>query len=396
MAGVTDAGFESKSLATIQSDVENAVKAAFGESTPMSGDTNTGVLIGIMSELLSELWDLAEDVYNAGYPDTAGTSDALEGISAITGTLREDPTKSTVSVTLTGTPTTIVPAGTVFSVVGTEARFETIAEATIGGGGTVAVECESEEFGAIVAASGTLTVIETPVSGLTSVTNALDAVLGSAEETLPALRLRRETELRRAGKAAADAIRTDVLTVANVTACTVLENATDATDGNGLPPHSIEVLVLGGTDAAVAAAIWDSKAAGIATFGGETESVTDDSGNAHDVNFSRPDDLEAWLSINLTTNADYPVTGDADVKAAIVAWAEDAATGYAVGADLILSKLYPVILEIAGIDDVVAITSVVQAAGAGTPTHPGDYTAGNKSVDVRELLTFDTSWITIT
>lgn len=459
--GVTDDGFVVKPLETIEDELKAELRADLGESLPLTGDTNLGVIVGIFAEKFSELWDLGQAVYAAMYPDSASTDEAMENIAAITGTLREVPVKSTVTLSMTGTPATAVPAETKFSVTATEVQFENIAQATIAaatawaistvyvvgdirtnasriyrcitngtsagsggptttstditdntahwrylgeGTGYITAACESVDYGAIVAAAFTLVNIDTPVAGLSNVTNLADAVPGAAEETLSALRVRREDELRVQGNSAPDAIRADLLLVTGVTSATVFYNDTDATDGNGLPPHSVEALVLGGTSAAVAAALFASAAGGIKTYGSVTESVNDASGNAQSVRFSRPDGKDAYIKVTVLTNANFPATGAADIKQALVNYAEgnlldESGTaifgGYQAGDDLIHAKLYLAILSIDGIDDVTALTSALVASGAGAPGG-GSYTTANKAVAARELLVFDTAFITIT
>ena len=67
----------------------------------------------------------------------------------------------------------------------------------------------------------------------------------------------------------------------------VFLNETDEQDANGIPPHSIAAVVSGGTDEAIARAIFDHKPPGIATYGNTTVDVTDEDGNVHPVSFSR-------------------------------------------------------------------------------------------------------------
>ncbi len=55
------------------------------------------------------------------------------------------------------------------------------------------------------------------------------------------------------GNATPDAIRGDLLIVEGVLSVTVFENDTDITNAAGLPPHSLEGVVLQGDDVAVAA-----------------------------------------------------------------------------------------------------------------------------------------------
>lgn len=100
-------------------------------------------------------------------------------LSRLIEQFKKDPAeRSTATLTLSGTPGTIVPAGSLIKHNLSGAEFQTVAPATIGGGGSVDVGAESILYDAISANIGTLTVIQTPVAGWASVTNAAAAVLG--------------------------------------------------------------------------------------------------------------------------------------------------------------------------------------------------------------------------
>lgn len=103
------------------------------------------------------------------------------------GITRRPATKATGQVTFTGTPGTVIPAGTQVSTASSEAApaifFATKAEATIGDGGTVTVDIEAVEAGASGnVAAGTITMLAQPVAGVTSVTNAAATTGGLDEE----------------------------------------------------------------------------------------------------------------------------------------------------------------------------------------------------------------------
>jgi uncharacterized phage protein gp47/JayE len=383
MAGLTSAGFEIKTLQDIKTELEDAFRSRLGASIDTSQQSVIGQLIAIMADRESELWELAESIYASQYPDSAsGTS--LDNVASITGTTRDAPSRSTVAVTLTGNPGTLIEAGKVASVSGTGARFFLTADVTLDGGGTGAGEMESEEFGPVVANSGTLTVIETPVGGWSAVTNAVDAELGSELESDASLRVKRLEELQVAGNAAINAIRGRVLQVEGVESVTVFQNVDSVTNGDGMPPHSVEVMVEGGDDQEIIDAVFESVAAGIKTHGTESGTATDDSGNDHAIEFSRPDLQPIKVEVTLTYDADeYPADGDDQVAEAVVAAARER---FLVGNDVILSALEPAVWGIAGVYDVTLIRASIDPAAFGT---------SNITINARDLPDFDTSLVTV-
>lgn len=162
----------------------------------------------------------------------------------------------------------------------------------------------AEQVGAIGVATGSLNDIATPVSGWNVVTNLLAGTAGAQKEKDSAFRSRRDQELAAPGNTTADAIRANILAVnagsadpnhEPPTACTVFFNDTDYTDSNGVPPHSVEILVQGGTTADIAQAIWDSVGGGTRTYGTRTDIVLDSGGTSQAVNWTRPTEVPIWL-----------------------------------------------------------------------------------------------------
>ena len=444
--GLTSTGWVSKPFAVCQTEWQAALRVIYGDDLDLEPESFFGRLCAHAAERESLLWELGEGIVAAFDPDAApGT--LLDSLMALTGALRLAASPSTTTVTLTGVPTTVVAAGKIVSNAGnTASRFDTATSATIaaltawvggtsyvigdrryngsnayvcitagtaaGSGGPtttaaditdntchwrwlgagigavdVLVSCEVD--GPTIALSGALTHIETPVTGWTGAINLLDAVPGRLIESDAAARVRRASLLQSSGNAAADAIRDALLvvdagTLDPVTSCRVFSNETDATDSNGLPPHSVMALVQGGTDAAIAAALWKSKAGGIATYGTTSVAITDESGLAQTVSFTRPTLKPCYINvINLQIDtALYPVDGDDQVKAAIVAFAD---AYYQVGTTVRASRL----AAECWIPGVLGVTYL-----AIDWTNSG-YLANDLTLGVTELAEFDTSRIQI-
>lgn len=236
---------------------------------------------------------------------------------------------------------------------------------------------QAEELGALEAEANSLTVIDTPVLGWDSVTNPLAASAGNEEETDEELRLRfRNSKFERSTNIL-DALYSALTNVDSVESVTVYENDTDATDGNGLPPHSFMAVVLGGESEDIANTIWLNKPAGISSIGSTTVEIIDSQGFARDINFERPDPIPIYIEIELTTDSSYPADGDDQIKAAIINYAQE---NFRVGSDIIWSRLFTPINEIPGhqIDNLFIGTS---PSPAGT---------SNISIEFDEIGSFST------
>ena len=242
--------------------------------------------------------------------------------------------------------------------------------------------------GATIVPVGTLTEIATPVSGLTSCTNYVVGVTGRAVESDANLRIRRASSLSVIGSSTVEAIRSRILQgVDDVTAVSVCENTTDAVV-DSRPAHSFEAVVSGGADQDIADMIWAVKPAGIATYGTESAvEVTDSEGNIHDIYFSRPTPVEIYVEIEYTLNAeeDYPVGGDNNMKAGILALGNLSD----IGDDVIIQKFFTPVYAISGI-----ATAVIRIRVGETPGGSGYIS--NLTIASTEIATFETAHITIT
>lgn len=313
MSGVETSGFVRPGTNDILDLLKAAVRAssAFGATTNVESDSVIGQILQITADQLSNLWQLGEAIYNSQYPDGAEGA-ALDNVCELVGVTRLDATRSLVDVTLGGTPATVIAAGSLVSVVGSGEQFRLLANATIGGGGSVVAAFESVTLGPIRANAGTLTQIQTVVAGWTTANNAADATLGRDIETDAELRTRRLLALRVTGGGTVESIAAYLAQeVADVTDVKVIENDDDVADIEGRPPHSVHCIVEGGTDADVADAIWLKKPAGIATHGDETISVTDSMGFDHDINFDRPENVSVFVHAEITVDSSVFNLGNA-------------------------------------------------------------------------------------
>jgi uncharacterized phage protein gp47/JayE len=187
-------------------------------------------------------------------------------------------------------------------------------EITQAGVDQLSVTLTATDTGPIIANAGTLTNILTPVSGLTNALNITDATVGSNVETDTAYRARMAEELQIAGAGTVEAIRAKLLATTGVESALVYENVDDVPDGDGRPPHCFECVVNGGTDAAVAEAIWLAKPAGIETYGSSNYTITDSQGQTHVIYFSRPTLVDVYITANLLVNLNFPSNGQALIQ----------------------------------------------------------------------------------
>lgn len=373
--GLTADGFVPKTLQVLKTELEDRWRTEFGQNADVSAESPDGQLIGIMAERLASVWEQLLAVYQAGNVGSA-IGAALDEKAALAGITRREAQASTVTVTLHGTNGTVVPAGTVIRIADTLTRW-TLATGTIGVGGTVDVLATAEETGVIQALSGSTWEIVNAVTGLTSVTNALDADLGSDRETDSILRQRIRRD-QQAVSPVLNAIRKAVENLDGVFEVEVFENALDFEDAEGRPPHSFEVIVRGGDSTEIAESIWALKADGIRTYGLTSANVTDALGQIVPVYFTRPSDVDVYVTAEITADSAFPADGVAQVEAAILAYESKVRTG----ADIVGFKIVQAI-DVEGIHDLTLYLGTSANPSLSLPISIGD----------REIAAFDSSRI---
>ena len=365
MSEVTAQGFTRTRLDERFDQLVVAMQAIFGPTINLDPDSVDGQTLGIYAESISNLDQLAEDVYN-GFSPQGASGLALSRLVQINGIRRIAGAYSTAVVRCVGIEGTTIPAGSLIGSTSATLSFTTIADATIGASGQVDVNARAVEYGATLAPAGTLNKIDTPIYGWQTVTNTADAVPGRAEETDEQLRIRRAQSTATPAQSVVDGIYGALANLSSVSRCRVFENVLDTTDANGLPPHSIYCVVDGGAVADIANQIWLRKSAGSTMYGALTQTVTDSQGGAHSIKFSRPGDVNVYITINLVTRSGWPTDGAQRIKDALVAWGLDEQE---IGEELIYSRLFSPVNTVPGF----SITSMFIGTSA-SPTGTANIT----------------------
>ena len=365
--GISSTGFKRKRLDLLLQELNVEVKAIFGDNFNVSPESPDGQVNGVVSESNANLWEIAEEAYNAFNPKAA-SGVTLSNLVQLNGITRLPATRSRVELNLTGDPGTLIVTGSLVSTSDTNDKLSTNNNVTLDGAGNATVFATALEFGPIELLPATVTVIDTPITGWDTVTNPDSATSGTNQETDSDLRARRQRSVARTSQAIIDSIRAAIEDIEGVTQTVVLENDTNVVDANGLPPHSFQVIVSGGVEADIANTIWIKKPAGILSFGNTTEVIIDSQGIAHNISFSRPTEVDIFVSVTLTRFPEYPANGDALVKQAIVDYTNGNLTegrSFGLSDDVIYTRLYTPINAVAGheIDDLqVSITSPANGA----------------------------------
>lgn len=339
----------------------------FGATADVSGASLLGKLIDLAAASDVDLQELAAAIYAGYYPSTA-TGVALDLTVELGGLIRKSATKSTATIQITAIAPGTIPVGVVVLVAGTGARFSLDAAVVFAAPGALPVGVTAIESGAVAAPSGTLTTFEdgTYTAAGYTVTNGTDGDPGLAAESDETLRERFFASYHLPGSATVDGLRAELLGLDGVSYARTYENAANLVDAtlDNAPGHSLVAVVSGGTDVAVAQAIWDGKAAGILSWGGAaptTANATDDDGVLHAIDFMRPVAVVLTATVTFTNATGYAV--DATVAAAVKAYVDALNVGDDVNELLVRSAA---ILALDSVPDA-ATVSVSYTADGGAP-----------------------------
>lgn len=337
--------------------------------------------IAIYAEAIHSLDELIQAALLQFNPVTA-TGDGLSRLVQLNRIRRKPGAYSVGVVQATGTAGTLITKGHMVKNSLTGDIYTTDEDATIGDGGTVLIPVTAQVMGPKTASVGTLTTIGSPEYGWQSVTNLTPVTPGRDVETDEQLRIRQARSQSTPGQSVIDALRGAVANLEGVIHSKIYENKEDTTNADGLPPHSIHTVVLGGTDQD----IWDTlrlkSSIGLTYVGTEEGYSVDSTGNPQLIRFSRPTAVPIYIAITLTAKAGWPTDGADRLKDALVAWGTE---NQDIGQEVIQSQLYDPVNTVPGH----SITSMFIGTAA-DPTTTDDIT-----IAVNAIASFDQARITV-
>lgn len=448
MAGVDSTGYIPKTLTDIISSLQTGYRGVYGATVNIASRSRIGQRIALFAAELSEVWELGEAIFNALDPDQA-SGPGLDALMKLNGLTRKPATFSQVTLTFVGNSGASIPSNKEFSVGVGGQQFHNVVPATLlslfawaantamsvgqrrtnagnvyqviavtgdaktaasggptttdasiadhnvtwtflgtGNGAVDTVGASADDSGPVQGYARTINTIVTPVGGLNSVINLLDAQTGQDAESDAQARARRALSFGKAAASPLEAVRTAVLAVNGVTSCTIFENFTDTTDANGVPPHSFETLVEGGVDADILAAIFSTRPGGIQAYGTTSGTVLDSMGTGYTMAFSRPVAVNIYVDVTLKYDARfYPTNGDVQVEDNVATQGNMLPVGKDVVASAIGAALFPPATNsVAGMLDVSAVKIGTAPSPSGSTTI---------TITSRQRASFDSSRVTV-
>lgn len=293
---ISSTGISGPAYNDIQTALTQIFQSIYGNDIVVTPDSQDGQWIAVLALAFFDYGQLLIAVFNSMSPQFAQGAQ-LSSLVKINGLARLIPSNSTATVTIVGQAGTVINGGIVQDQAGN--LWDLPAQVTIPGGGSISVVVTAEQVGAITAAPNTITNIFTPTLGWQSVTNPSAAVVGAPVEVDATLRQRQSVST---GQPALTPVQAIIATVANlpgVGRARIYENPTNSTDSNGIPAHSISVVVQGGNSTQIAQTIEQKKSPGTGTFGTTTIVVNDPGGLSVAINFYQLTFVSIWINVTI-------------------------------------------------------------------------------------------------
>lgn len=326
-------GYHFPDFPTLLSYVQGGFLGIYGSDTYVLPDSQDGQWLSLISQMAYDSAAVGSSIYSSFSPATAQGA-GLSRIVKINGMKRDIATFSTATVSIGGTYGTVINNGIAQDTLGQKWSLPAIV--TIPISGTIDVTATSVVIGAINAGNGTINSIFTPTQGWQTVTNAGAAIPGAPIETDSQLRSRQSVSTANPSLTVLDGTVSGVNNLTGVIQAKGYENDTGSTDGNGLPPHSICIVVDGGVTQQICDEILLHKTPGTKTYGNTSATSFDAHGLPVIINYNVPTAVTIGVVITITQLAGYSSGFISLIQAAVAAYINS----LGIGANVILSKIY--------------------------------------------------------
>jgi len=301
----TPDGIQVQTFQEIYDELAAGYRVIYGEDINLDADSPDGQRVAIEAQLVLDAQSFGALEYNQRDPDFA-LGQSLNSIIKLAGISRRPATRSQVDVVVTtDRPLTLPPDYAVEDDLGQ--AWTTLNAIDIPPGETT-VTLFAENFGAVEADPATVINPVTVVIGVLSVTNPTAATVGIDEETDQELRIRRNRSLETPTSSSTGRMFTALANLPNVTDVAVYENDTDVTDADGIPAHSLWVVVEGGAVSDIVETMVKNKTGGKGMVGAVTGTFSEDftrpNGTTftivHSMTFDRPVDVPVLVRLDAT------------------------------------------------------------------------------------------------
>lgn len=382
---VTENGIQAPSYAEILEYFQSQARNIFGQDVNIDADTQDGQLIAIFALALSDVNAQAIATYNQFNPNTA-VGVGLDSAVKTNGITRHTATNSTVDLVLIGQAGTVITNGVATD--DNENRWLLPEQVVIPVSGEITVTATAEEVGAIEASPNTITQIGTPTLGWQSVNNPTQATVGVAVETDAELRQRQSRSTELPSVSLWEGIIGSLLNLPGVIRVSGVKNDEDDPSPEGVPGHTIAMIVDGGEVDEIGETIFLKKGEGVGTYGRVQTTYIDTYGFPNVIKFSRPTIVNAYVTLTITPSTTYISSVADEIKQRIADYINGLSIGESVNIARVLSSAVKDCTT--GVDDRFDVTAITMGEASGSQT------AASIPIEWNEAAYCDVENITVT
>lgn len=273
-------GLTTATQAELYTNLSTAYYAIYGSDSNLASNSPDGQWLNLIIQIVLDLQDLLAQIYNMFDPDNA-IGVVLDQRVAINGIQRQPGTFTVTNITLVvsqsinlyGLDQDVQAIYTVSDNAGNKWELQTT-QLGVSAGSHV-YSFQAAEPGAVLTVPNTITVPVTIVLGVVSINNpTVYTTLGINEESDAALKVRRQLSVSLASQGYLKGLLAALENISGVTSAFVYENNTNATNVDGVPGHSIWVIVAGtAAPVDIATAIYQKRNAGCGMFGTQNYTI---------------------------------------------------------------------------------------------------------------------------
>ena len=332
---VTQNGITAPAFDEVLEYFQGKAREIFGSDIVITPDSADGQLIAIFAQAVADVNAQAVAVYSAYNPSTA-KGVALDTAVKTNGLTRHTATHSSVDLRIVGQAGTTIRNGVAMDTNGN--RWMLPSEVVIPVAGEITVTATAESAGDIIATAGAVNRIATPTLGWQTVSNPLDATVGLAQETDDELRTRQSQSTALPSVSLWEGILGSVLSINGVRRISGICNNEDSPTPEGVPGHTIALIVDGGEVDEIAETIYLKGCEGTGTFGSVSHTLLDDYGFPHVVRFSRPTSVAIKAKVTIVPGATYLSDVANEIKQRIADYVNGLDIGVSVNLPRVLSS----------------------------------------------------------
>lgn len=308
-------GLVTQDLEAIKDDLTTKFKSIYGEDINLEQNSPDGQLINILAQEKKDILDLFTQYYNNLDPDRViGIPQQI--LYKLNGLIINAYTYSFVYITVTLSELTTLQGlddnldnadGTGYTVRDINGnRWILTTTATLPSGKHI-LNFRAADLGAITALPNTISIMETVQKGVVSVTNeANNYITGNSGETSAQFRQRRNQSMAIASQGFDESIQSQILNLPNVTQCKVYDNRTN-NEENGIPPHTVWIIVEGGTPSEIARTIYANLPPGIPMKGEQSVVITKTNGDLETIYYDLPKAVDLKIKATIKNFTSTPL-----------------------------------------------------------------------------------------